>query len=221
MRIHPAGYSVILKILSILLIINAIVYIVSHNLLIMSLFIVASCLVLLFVLRFFRYPNRKMPALTDNDILCPADGTIVAIEEVEPSSFVNERQIQVSIFMSCWNVHINWVPTSGKIKQVLHFDGEFTRAITPKSSDLNEHTAVAIIQADGGIVLVKQVAGAVARRILTFVKQDEQRTVGEELGFIRFGSRVDLFLPLNYDVKVSLGQKVSGRQTIIASKKSK
>jgi len=175
---------------------------------------------LLFALRFFRYPNRKVPALAEGDILCPADGTIVAIEEVEPSSFVNERQIQVSIFMSCWNVHINWIPANGTIKQVLHFDGEFTRAITPKSSDLNEHTAVAITQADNSIVLVKQVAGAVARRILTFIKQDEQHTAGEELGFIRFGSRVDLFLPLNYNVKVSLGQKVSGCQTIIASRKT-
>ena len=218
MRIHHAGYIVILKALIILLVINFIIYFTVGFGLALYISITASCLLMLFVLRFFRYPRRAVPALSGNEVLCPADGTIVAIEEVEPSSFVNERQIQVSIFMSCWNVHINWVPVTGKIKQVLHFDGEFTRAITPKSSDLNEHTAVAITQPDGSIVLVKQVAGAVARRILTFVKQDEDHSAGEELGFIRFGSRVDLFIPTNYNVNVKIGDKVTGCRTIIAQR---
>ena len=105
---------------------------------------------------------------------------------------------------------------SGQIKQVIHFDGKFTRAVTPKSSDLNEHTAVVIIQSKAETVMVKQIAGAVARRILTYIKQDENHQVGDEMGFIRFGSRVDVLLPVDYKVCVSLGQKVVGRNTIIA-----
>lgn len=219
MKIHRAGLPVILKALAILLVINAIVYFFGQIGLALYISLTASGLVLLFVLRFFRCPNRKLPPITDSTVLCPADGTIVAIEEIDEQNIVMGKRIQVSIFMSVWNVHINWIPVSGTIKQVIHFDGNFTRAITPKSSDLNEHTAVVVNRAKGEPVMVKQVAGAVARRILTYVKEDDQCTAGDEMGFIRFGSRVDVLLPLDYDVKVALGQKVVGRKTIIAEQK--
>ncbi len=218
MRIHSAGFGVILKALAILVALNLIVYVVSHSQIAISVTILVSALVLLFILRFFRYPNRRIPELTDGQVLCPADGTIVTIEEIDDTEIIGGKRTQVSIFMSVWNVHINWVPIAGKIKQILHFDGEFTRAITPKSSDKNEHTAI-VIEPDGSeSVMVKQIAGAVARRILTFIKQDEQHNTGDELGFIRFGSRVDVLLPLNYKVTVKLGDKVIGRKTIIAEK---
>lgn len=219
MKIHRAGYPVILKTIIILLIINAIIYFLWSENLPFHISVVASGLLLLFVLRFFRCPNRKHPELTDKQVVCPADGTVVAIEEIDEQSIVMGKRIQVSIFMSVWNVHINWIPVSGTIKQVIHFDGNFTRAITPKSSDLNEHTAVVVNRPQGEPVMVKQVAGAVARRILTYVKEDDQCAAGDEMGFIRFGSRVDLLLPLDYDVKVALGQKVVGRKTIIAEQK--
>ena len=219
MKIHRAGYPVILKALTILLIINAVVYFFGQIGLALYISLTASGLVLLFVLRFFRVPNRKQPQLSDGTVLCPADGTIVAIEEIDEQSIVMGKRKQVSIFMSVWNVHINWVPVSGTIKQVIHFDGNFTRAITPKSSDLNEHTAVVVNRAKGEPVMVKQVAGAVARCILTYIKEDDQCAAGDEMGFIRFGSRVDVLLPLDYDVKVALGQKVVGRKTIIAEQK--
>ena len=218
MKIHRAGFPVILKFFLTLLIINAIVYVVWCVGLALYISLTASGLVLLFVLRFFRCPNRAVPQLTAGQVLCPADGVIVAIEELDEESNIQGRVRQVSIFMSCWNVHINWVPVSGQIKQVIHFDGKFTRAVTPKSSDLNEHTAVMIQPAEGRPVLVKQVAGAVARRILTYIKQDEQHSAGDELGFIRFGSRVDIILPDDYKVAVQLGQKVVGRKTIIAER---
>ena len=219
MKIHRAGYPVILKALAILLVINAIVYFFWQVGLALYISAIASGLVLLFVLRFFRCPNRKLPQLTDNHVLCPADGTVVAIEEIDEQNIVMGKRIQVSIFMSVWNVHINWIPVSGTIKQVIHFDGHFTRAITPKSSDLNEHTAVVVNRAKGEPVMVKQVAGAVARRILTYINEDDKCAAGDEMGFIRFGSRVDILLPLDYDVKVALGQKVVGRKTIIAEQK--
>ncbi len=219
MRIHRAGYAVILKLFFILLIINLLVYFVGAGQVAVPLSMTVSALLLLFVLRFFRYPNRQIPQLTDGQVLCPADGKIVTIEEVDEPDIVSGKRLQVSIFMSCWNVHMNWLPISGQIKQIIHFDGRFTRAVTPKSSDLNEHTAVVVKPANGDTVLVKQVAGAVARRILTYIKQDEDHNVGEELGFIRFGSRVDILLPLDYEVKVKLGQKVVGCKTIIAEQK--
>ena len=216
MKIHRAGYPVILKALVILLVINSIIYFLWSKNLPFHISVVVSGLILLFVLRFFRCPNRKAPQLTEGQVLCPADGVIVAIEEVDEPNIVVGKRTQVSIFMSCWNVHINWLPVSGQIKQVIHFDGKFTRAVTPKSSDLNEHTAVVIIPSKGETVMVKQIAGAVARRILTYIKQDENHQVGDEMGFIRFGSRVDVLLPVDYKVCVSLGQKVVGRNTIIA-----
>ena len=219
MKIHRAGYPVILKFFLILLVINAIVYVLWCVGLALYISLTVSGLLLLFVLRFFRCPNRKLPPITDGTVLCPADGTIVAIEEVDEQNIVMGKRIQVSIFMSVWNVHINWVPVSGIIKQVIHFDGNFTRAITPKSSDLNEHTAVVVNRPKGEPVMVKQVAGAVARRILTYIKDDDKCAAGDEMGFIRFGSRVDVLLPLDYDVKVALGQKVTGRKTIIAEQK--
>jgi phosphatidylserine decarboxylase len=219
MKIHRAGYPVILKALIILLVINAIVYFFGQVSLALYISAIASGLVLLFVLRFFRCPNRKQPQLADGQVLCPADGVIVAIEEVDEPNIVVGKRTQVSIFMSCWNVHINWLPVAGQIKQVLHFDGKFTRAITPKSSDLNEHTAVVIIPPKGETVMVKQIAGAVARRILTYIKQDDQCKAGDEMGFIRFGSRVDVLLPLDYKICVEIGQKVVGRKTLIAIQK--
>jgi phosphatidylserine decarboxylase len=217
MRIHKAGYSVIAVLMLILIAINSLIFYKAHNPGVLSISLIVSGLLALFVLRFFRYPNRKIE-FTENEIIAPADGTVVTIEEIEQHDFVDGRRIQISIFMSVWNVHINWVPAIGEIKQVLHFDGKFMVAKAPKASHLNERSVVVIQPKNSQTILVKQIAGAVARRIITYVKPGTLAIAGDQLGFIRFGSRVDVLLPLDYTVKIKLQQKVTGGKTIIAER---
>jgi phosphatidylserine decarboxylase len=149
-------------------------------------------------------------------ILCPADGTIVAIEEVEETEFFHDRRIQVSVFMSPNNVHVNLYPISGKIIYTNYWPGSFLVAWHPKSSTENERNTVVIENSKHGSVLVRQIAGALARRIVCYAKTNERINQGYELGFIKFGSRVDLFLPLTATINVKLEDKVKGGITTIA-----
>ena len=166
------------------------------------------------IIRFFRAPYRELMG-GDNVIICPADGKIVVIEKtVEPEYFKDER-IQVSIFMSATNVHINWFPVSGMIKYFFYHPGKHMVAFSPKSSLENERATTVIQTPAGKEILVRQIAGAVARRIVTYPKVGTPEIQGDELGFIKFGSRVDLLLPLGTKIEVSLHQKVVGKQTII------
>jgi len=166
------------------------------------------------IIRFFRYPKRDLNG-GENIISCPADGTIVVIEKTfEPEYFKDER-IQVSIFMSARNVHINWFPVSGMIKYFYYHPGLHMVAFNPKASLENER-ATTVIQTPGGKeILVRQIAGAVARRIVTYPKVGTPEEQGDELGFIKFGSRVDLLLPLDTKLDVFINQLVVGKQTII------
>ena len=166
------------------------------------------------IVRFFRTPERELFG-GDNVITSPADGKVVVIERtIEPEYFKDER-IQVSIFMSAMNVHVNWFPVSGMIKYYFYHQGKHMVAFSPKSSLENERSTT-VIRTDGGKeVLVRQIAGAVARRIVTYPKVGTPEIQGDELGFIKFGSRVDLLLPLDTKIEVSLNQKVVGKQTII------
>lgn len=215
MRIHKAGFSVIFVVVLVLGAINLLLFYKAVHSLVFPVSLVVSGLITLFVLRFFRYPNRKIE-FNENQVITPADGTVVTIEEIEQHDFIEGRRIQVSIFMSVWNVHINWVPVIGEIKQVLHFDGKFMVAKAPKSSHLNERSVVVIQPKNAQAILVKQIAGAVARRIITYVKPGTSSNAGDQLGFIRFGSRVDILLPLEYKIKVNIGQKVTGGKTLLA-----
>jgi phosphatidylserine decarboxylase len=217
MRIHKAGYSVITVVFLILAAFNSLIYYKAQNNALLSISLIASGLLALFVLRFFRYPNRKIE-FNEHQIIAPADGTVVTIEKIGQHDFIEGARVQVSIFMSVWNVHINWIPVIGEIKQVLHFDGKFMVAKAPKASHLNERSIVVIKPEHSEPILVKQIAGAVARRIITYVKPGIQTKCGDQLGFIRFGSRVDILLPLNYNIKVNLHQKTTGGMTIIAEK---
>lgn len=166
------------------------------------------------IVRFFRYPTRILNGGTDI-ISCPADGKIVVIEKTyEPEYFKAER-IQVSIFMSARNVHINWFPVSGMIKYYFYHPGLHMVAFSPKASLENERATTVIETPGRQEVLVRQIAGAVARRIVTYPKVGSPEEQGDELGFIKFGSRVDLLLPLNTNIEVSIGQLVTGKQTII------
>lgn len=177
---------------------------------------VAGTFLFLLILQFFRSPVRQM-ALGDRIVVCPADGKVVAIEEVdEDEYFQGEKRVQVSIFMSPLNVHLNRYPISGKVVYAKYHPGKFLVAWHPKSSTENERNTV-VVETDYGVaVLIRQIAGFVARRIIWYCEEDEEVQQCSELGFIKFGSRVDLLLPLNADIKVELEQKVRGGVTVIA-----
>lgn len=168
------------------------------------------------VLNFFRCPIRLFGTDdTDNLVVAPADGRVVVIEEVEENKYFHEKRIMVSIFMSLFNVHANWFPVDGKVKLVHHKNGAYHKAWLPKASEENEMADIIITTADGQDILCRQIAGAMARRIVTYAKEGEDCFIDEHLGFIKFGSRVDLYLPLNTEINVKLHQKTTGNQTII------
>ncbi len=169
------------------------------------------------MVNFFRCPIRYFNGDdTEGVVVAPADGKVVVIEEVEEDTYFHERRMMVSIFMSLFNVHANWFPVDGKVKFVKHHDGNFHKAWLPKASEENERADVLIETEDGEEVLCRQVAGAVARRIVTYAKDGEDCFIDEHLGFIKFGSRVDVFLPLGSKVCVKMGQSTTGDQTVIA-----
>ena len=214
MRIHKEGYLVIAVAFIIWLVINIAVD-MTDELYFRSFTFLTTTLILIFVFRFFRYPHRTIQ-LKPHCVLSPADGQIVAIEETIESEYFGDNRLQVSVFMSVNNVHINWVPVPGIIKYFKHHRGKFIAAYLPKSSTDNERATTVIEMADGTEILVRQIAGAVAKRIISYPKINSAVNQRNELGFIRFGSRVDLFLPVGTKVNVELCQNVTGSQTVIA-----
>lgn len=169
------------------------------------------------VLNFYRCPIRYFPSEdTDKIVVAPADGHIVVIEEVEENTYFHDRRLMISIFMSLWNVHANWFPVDGVVKFVKHFNGNFHKAWLPKASEENEHADIMLTTPDGQDVLCRQIAGAVARRIVTYAKEGEACYIDEHLGFIKLGSRVDVFLPIGSEVCVKMGQSTTGDQTVLA-----
>ncbi len=216
MTIHKEGY----KILVLLLIVMILVVLGANNFLVSSILgkriIFFGCVVLyLFVLLFFRKPNRSIE-INEKLIYAPADGNVVAIEEVEEDEFFNENRIQVSVFMTIFDIHMNSFPFSGRIKYMKYHPGKNLIAFLPKSSQLNEMSSVVIENENGAGVLIRQIAGALARRIITYPKPGDNVKQGDELGFIKFGSRVDLFLPIGSKINVHIGQRVKLKKTVIA-----
>ncbi len=214
MKIHKEGFRILTIAVVLFLVLIATVYIL------LGLFLSLGLLAILlpfsaFLFRFFRVPTRSFTA-KDDKIISPADGEIVAIEEVEEDEFLKTRCIQVSVFMSVWDVHINWHPVGGRIIYSKYHPGKYLVAWNPKSSTLNERTSVAIERPDGVKILYRQIAGFLARRIICNAVENETVQQGQEVGFIKFGSRVDVFLPLDALVRVKLGDKVTGTQTILA-----
>ena len=172
------------------------------------------------VLNFFKCPIRYFSQEdTAQIVVAPADGKVVVIEEVEEDEYFHDRRLMISIFMSLFNVHANWFPVDGKVKLVHHQNGNFHKAWLPKASEENEHADVMITTPDGVDVLCRQIAGAVARRIVTYAKEGEDCYIDEHLGFIKFGSRVDVYLPIGTEVCVKMGQSTTGNQTVIAKLK--
>ena len=174
-----------------------------------------SAILFLIVLQFFRHPKRKI-IRNDRYVLAPADGKVVVIEQTDETEVLKDRRIQVSIFMSPLNVHVNRYPVSGQVTYAKYHPGLYLVAWHPKSSTENERTTVVIENGAKVPILMRQIAGALARRIVCYPKQGWMVKQGEEMGFIKFGSRVDLFLPLNAKINVNLEQKVKGGQTVIA-----
>jgi phosphatidylserine decarboxylase len=164
------------------------------------------------VVQFFRIPKRVFTS-DENDIICPADGKVVVIEEVEETEYFKDKRIQVSIFMSPLNVHANYNPISGIVKYVKYHKGLFLVAWHPKSSTDNERSTVVTQHSSGKEVLFRQVAGAVARRICYYVQENQSVKAGEEYGFIKFGSRIDLYLPLDSTINVKIGDVVKAKTT--------
>jgi phosphatidylserine decarboxylase len=216
MKFHKEGYRVITYSLVFLVLINATVYnLVGKSLFFYFVLFVTTALFCL-ILNFFRSPKYFFPGDTQNMVIAPADGTIVVIEEVEENEYFRDKRIQVSIFMSIFNAHVNWIPVDGTIVHKSYQKGRFMAAYLPKSSAENERSTVVIQRDNGEQILVRQIAGAMAKRIVTYAQTDQKCRINDQLGFIKFGSRVDLFLPLDSDIKVQMDEPVLGNQTVIA-----
>lgn len=221
MTIHREGYTIILS----GLVITALLQFGNYKLYQflgwtwLYILLTLGILTLLYlIIQFFRVPNRKA-IYSSNDILCPADGKVVVIEEVEETEYFNDKRIQISIFMSPLNVHANYNPISGIVKYVKYHKGLFLVAWHPKSSTDNERSTFVVQHESGQEVLFRQIAGAVARRICYYAKENQQVKTGEEFGFIKFGSRIDLFLPLGTKIDVNIGDVVKAKLTKIGELK--
>ncbi len=216
MRIHKEGFTTLAFVLFFLLLFNAVsVYVFRSIPIIYYVNIVASLAFYIFMISFFRYPVR-IPDFNDKYLFSPCDGKVVVIEETVETEYFNEPRLQVSIFMSPMNVHINWYPMSGVVKYAKYHAGKYLVAWHPKSSTDNERTTVVVENERKTQILLRQIAGAVAQRIVCYAKPDAKVKQGDEMGFIKFGSRVDIFLPLHTKINVALNQKVTGNKTIIA-----
>lgn len=217
MKIHHEGRGVLTVYFLILIVLNgALFYLFPITI---FQYIVAAASIILFsgLVNFYRCPHRHFQGDMKNAIVASADGKIVAIEEVYEGEYFKDKRILVSIFMSPFNVHANWFPINGKVLLKKHHNGRFKAAYLPKSSTENERSTVVIETEDGkNQVLLRQIAGAMARRIVTYAKVGDTAHIDEHLGFIKLGSRVDIYLPLGTEILVEMDQKVTGNQTEIA-----
>ena len=216
MTIHKEGYPTIAWSVIIFSVINLLsFYLISFDYpLITAIIAIVTFGILLFLISFFRIPKR-VPTINDNAIVAPADGKVVVIEEVQADEYFTDRRIQVSIFMSPLNVHVNRNPISGDVAYSQYHKGKYLVAWHPKSSTENERHSV-VYRKDGKEILVKQIAGAVAKRIVNYLQSGQKVKQSEEMGFIKFGSRVDLLLPLDAKINVKIGDKPQGGVTVIA-----
>lgn len=215
MRIHREGFRTIILTLILIIISNGFLYFIKPNYTFFILFNSISVLGFLMILQFFRNPPRIIP-YNENHVMSPADGKIVVVEEVFEDEYYKEKRLQVSIFMSPINVHVNRYPFSGIIRYMKYHPGQFLVAWNPKSSTENERTSIVVENKKGTSILIRQIAGAMAKRIIYYSKEGEKVRQGDELGFIKFGSRVDLFLPIGAILRVKLNQKVKGGESVIA-----
>lgn len=213
MKIHKEGYRIIFIVVFAALIFNTALYLYYPKNSIFLGLSIFSIIVTLFVISFFRNPKRLIP-IGENNILASADGKVVVLEEVMETEYYNEKKLQLSIFMSPANVHINRSPIDGVVNYFKYHPGKYLVAWNPKSSTDNERTTL-VIENEDYSVLVRQVAGKLARRIVFYVEEGDEIERGEEFGFIKFGSRIDIFLPLDTKINVKIGDKVKGGETVL------
>jgi phosphatidylserine decarboxylase len=218
-RIHREGTNELTISMVLLILIAAALWYVFDTTIPCWLFSIVFGSAWLMALNFYRCPIRYFNGDTDKLVVAPADGKVVVIEEVEETEYFHDQRLMISIFMSPLNVHANWFPVDGKVKFVHHQNGNYHKAWLPKASEENEHADIMIETPDGREVLVRQIAGAMARRIVTYAKEGEECYIDEHLGFIKLGSRVDVYLPLDTKPIVSMGQPTTGDQTVIAKLK--
>lgn len=216
MTLHKEGHKFLIKTLALVIacVVGAVKFLESGSVLQILCIAVPVFFLLIFV-NFFRIPNKKLTK-DDSLFICPCDGKVVVIEEVEETEYLKDRRKQVSIFMSPLNVHNNLNPMSGIVKYFKYHPGKYLMAFNPKSSTDNERTTVVVENSAGVQVLYRQIAGFLARRICWYVKEGDKVEQSEEFGFIKFGSRIDIYMPLDAEVVVELGQVTKGGQTVLA-----
>jgi phosphatidylserine decarboxylase len=215
MTLHREGYGLVSFALSTAIAATWLLVWIEAEMWLIQLVAALGLVDVVLIAQFFRIPKR-VPVADEGQILCPSDGKVVVIEEVEEPEVFQDKRIQVSIFMSPLNVHAQWAPMAGEVTHANYHPGKYLVAWHPKSSTENERTTL-VINGSRGPVLFRQIAGAVARRIRWYIEPGQHVELGEEVGFIKFGSRIDVFLPLGSDIHVGLDQKVKGRETVLAT----
>jgi len=213
--IHKEGRKILFYLLLVLVLANlALIDVIQSSPEVYQVFMILSIILYILVLQFFRNPQIRVK-INENHILAPADGKIVVVEKVYEDEYLKEERIQVSIFMSPFNVHVNRNPVTGIIEYFKYHPGKYLAAFNPKSSTENERTTI-VYSTKGKKLLIRQIAGMVARRIKWYIKEGDKVNQGNEFGFIKFGSRIDLFLPIDATIKVGIGMPTKGGKTIIA-----
>lgn len=216
MKIHREGTNILAILLAMLAVINVPAWMFIRPAAIPLTFTIVSAVLYLLVLNFFRSPRRHFPGNRDRVVVSSVDGKVVALERTFESEYLQREVIQLSVFMTVFNVHANWYPVDGTVELVRHHSGRFMAAYLPKSSTENERSTVVIRTDCGREILVRQIAGAVARRIVTYGEPGDRASIEEHMGFIKFGSRVDIYLPLDTEILVNIGDKTIGGVTEVA-----
>lgn len=215
-RLHREGTHILVLSFILLAGINALLFFLVDSKAPFSIVAFLSLCLYLSMVNFFRCPIRLFGQETEKIVVAPADGRIVVAEEVDEHEYFHDRRLMISIFMGITNVHANWYPVDGVVKKVSHQNGNFHKAFLPKASTENERSTVVIETPEGIEVMARQIAGAVARRIVTYASEGEECYIDEHMGFIKFGSRVDVYLPVGSELCVKMGQKTVGNQTVLA-----
>ncbi|MCH5235813.1 MAG: phosphatidylserine decarboxylase family protein [Muribaculaceae bacterium] len=216
MKIHREGTNILILLFLVLGAVNVPIWLFMPPFALPIIFTSISAVAYIFVFNFFRSPKRNYQGQRKNIVVSSVDGKVVAIERVKEKEYLKEEAIMLSVFMSPFNVHANWYPVDGTVEYVRHHRGRFLAAYLPKASEENERSTVGIITDTGRKITVRQVAGAMARRIVTYARRGMKSSIDGHLGFIKFGSRVDLYLPTDTEILVKMQQKVKGGITPVA-----